>query len=53
MKKILLKFIKIYLIWTIIYLPITISYFYISNYSLKSGIIYFIRAFVFIGENYN
>lgn len=52
-KKILYKFLKIYIICMIVYLPITIIYYIKSDYSLLKSIIYFIRSFLFIGENYN
>lgn len=52
-KKLLIKFIKIYVICTIVYLPITIYYYRISGFPLLKSLAYFIRSFIFIGENFN
>lgn len=52
-KKVLLKFLKIYFICILVYLPITICYYIYSDYSFFKSVLYFIRSVLFIGENYN
>ncbi len=48
-----LKYIfKLYLLWTIIYLPISIYGAYISKASIGSFCLYSIRKFLFVGEGY-
>lgn len=47
------KIFKLYIIFTIIYLPITIYYFYDNNYSILGSLLVFIRNVLFIGENFN
>lgn len=52
-KYFLKKYIKIYIIWTIVYLPITIFGFINDGNSLLKSIVLFIRAFFIIGENFD
>lgn len=47
------KLIKLYLIWTCIYLPITIASFVIRDLDIITSILEFIRGVVFLGENQN
>lgn len=48
------KLLKCYVLFTIIYLPITIfGFIQIYKYSLIESLIKFIRNFLFVGENYN
>lgn len=49
-KKHLFKIIKLYLIWTIIYLPISIYFFANSDSSIKIIIIRFFKDFIFVGQ---
>lgn len=51
--KVLNKHIKLYLIWTIIYLPITIYGFMVRGESLFYSVFSFVRGFLFVGENQN
>lgn len=53
LKKQLFKIIKMYLIWTLIYLPLAIYHFISNGTSLKWSVWLYIRGFVFIGEQYN
>lgn len=53
-KKNLIKLIKLYVIFTIIYLPLTIYGFeQVYNMSVLKSLLSFFRNFIFIGENYN
>lgn len=52
-KKTLFKVIKIYIVFTLIYLPITIYGFVHSDVSILKSLLIFIRNFLLIGENYN
>ena len=52
-RKYLLKIIRMYLIWTVIYLPLAIYRFISSGTSIKKSILLYIRKFVFVGEQYN
>lgn len=52
-KKYLLKIIKMYLIWTAIYLPIAIYHFISTNEGLLDSFLLYIRGFIFMGEQYN
>lgn len=46
------KYVKLYLIWTIIYLPITIYDFIHNDRGIVVNILYFIRGFFLLGENF-
>ncbi len=46
------KFIKLYVIWNIIYLPISIYDYVINSYSIGKAILYYVRGFLFIGEHF-
>lgn len=52
-KKYLLKIIKMYLLWMLIYFPLTIYGYIQEDISLVRGILLYIRGFFFIGEHYN
>jgi surface polysaccharide O-acyltransferase-like enzyme len=52
-RKYLLKIIKLYLIWTLIYIPLTIYDYANNNHSLIFNVLLFIRGLLFIGEHYN
>lgn len=52
-KKLIKKTITLYLIFTIIYLPLTIYGFHIDGKTLIQSIFIFIRNLIFIGENYH
>jgi surface polysaccharide O-acyltransferase-like enzyme len=49
----LIKIIKLYSIWTLIYMPLTIYGYIINSGSLFRDILSFIRGTFFIGEHYN
>ena len=46
------KALKTYILWTIIYLPITIYGWKVYNFTIMEGIVNFIKNFIFRGENY-
>lgn len=52
-RKYLHKIVKMYVVWTVIYLPMAIYHFISSGTSLLKSVLYYIRGFVFIGEQYN
>ena len=52
-RKYLLKTVKMYVVWTIIYLPMAIYHFISSGTGLLKSVLYYIRGFIFIGEQYN
>ena len=47
------KLLKLYLIWTVIYSPLTIYYYYNNDASYLFDAADFIRGFLFVGEHYN
>ena len=49
-KKHLIKILKLYLIWTLLYLPISIYFFANSNDSIQTIIIRFFKDFIFVGQ---
>jgi surface polysaccharide O-acyltransferase-like enzyme len=49
----LIKIIKLYLIWTLIYMPLTVYDYVNNNRSFFWNILAFIRGLFFIGEHYN
>ena len=51
-RKWLKRILRLYIIWTIIYLPFTIYGFYHDGVSFFQSMIIFIRNFIMIGENY-
>lgn len=54
LKYYLVKYLKLYLIWTAVYLPITLYYYIvISDLSTGRKIIDFFRGLIFIGEHWN
>lgn len=48
----LIRFIKLYSIWYIIYLPLAISYFYANDYSVIKSILVSVRGYLLIGKNF-
>lgn len=52
-KKSLFKIIKLYVIWTVVYLPMAIYHFISSGTGILKSVLLYIRGFVFIGEQYN
>ncbi len=52
-KKYLLKMIKMYVVWTAVYLPMAIYHFISSGTDLPKSILLYLRGFVFVGEQYN
>ena len=52
-KKNIKKYIKIYISFSIIYLPFAIYFFIHNNYNIFYSILDYLRGFFIIGENYN
>lgn len=51
--KYIVKIIKLYLIWSIIYLPLAIIDYKAKSYSFIKGVIVYFKDFIFIGQHYN
>lgn len=51
-KKWIRKTFRLYLLWTIIYLPLTIYGFYLDGLSLCKSLAVFLRNVLFVGENF-
>ena len=49
----LIKNIKLYVIWSVIYAPLAVLFFYSSGYSLERAIVSYLRGFFLMGQNYN
>ena len=52
-KKYLLKIIKMYVVWTVVYLPIAVYHFVSSGTSALKAVLLYIRGFLFVGEQHN
>ncbi len=52
-EKYMVKIVKMYIIWTAIYLPMAIYYYIASGTKPIKAVLSYIRGFVFIGEQYN
>ena len=52
-RKYLLKIIKMYVVWTVVYLPMAIYRFVSSGIGILKSVLLYIRGFIFIGEQYN
>ena len=52
-KQYLFRIIKLYLLWTLIYLPLAVYYFISEGMGLVKSILLYIRGEVFVGEQYN
>ena len=52
-KKYLLKFIKMYVVWTVIYLPIALYHYLSAGRGVLKSVFLYIKGFVFVGEQYN
>lgn len=53
LRKHILKIVKLYVIWSIVYMPLAIYYFIHNNIPLMSAFYSYFRGFFLIGENYN
>ena len=53
LKKYLKKITFLYVIWTAIYLPVTIYHYVAEKFTCKESVIDFVKGFVFVGEHYN
>ena len=53
LKKHTVKILKMYLIWTAVYLPLTLWYFISTGTGIARSILIFIRGLVLVGEQYN
>lgn len=51
-RKYIKKIIRLYCVWTILYLPLSIYGFYAGNLPFGTSILLFLRNFLFVGENY-
>ena len=51
--KYLIKILRMYLIWTLIYFPLALYYFISENIPFAKACLQYIRGFIFIGEQYN
>lgn len=49
----LLKFVKMYVLWTIIYLPMAIYHYISSDKGILKSVLLYVKGFIFIGEQYN
>ena len=52
-KATLLRITKMYLIWSLIYLPLAVYGYYLEQYSFVKSVVYYIRGLLLIGEHYN
>lgn len=52
-RKYLQKIIKMYVVWTVVYLPIALYHFTSSGTGVLKSVLQYIRGFIFIGEQYN
>lgn len=52
-KKYLIKIINMYVVWTVVYLPLAIYHFISSGTGILESVLLYIRGFVFVGEQYN
>ena len=48
----IIKLLRLYCMWTLIYIPITIYDYINKGYSLIKSLLLFVRGFLFIGEHY-
>lgn len=53
LKKNIQKFLRLYLIFTIIYMPLTIYEYITLDSSILDCLYYFLRGLIFVGEHYN
>lgn len=47
------RIVKMYVLWTIIYLPMGIYHYIDEGYSVAGTVLYYVRGFLFVGEQYN
>lgn len=52
-RKYLLKIVKMYVVWTVVYLPMALYHFISSGKGALKSVLLYIRGFVFVGEQYN
>lgn len=52
-KKTLMRILKMYLVWSLIYFPLAVYGYRLSGSSVKDSIIDYIKGLVFVGEHYN
>ena len=52
-KKHLFKIIKMYLIWSVLYLPLAVIHFWSEGESFLRSVLLYLRGFFIVGENYN
>lgn len=48
----LFRFVQLYLIWNLIYLPISIYWYVINDMSFLKSLVFYIKDFLFLGEHY-
>ena len=47
------KYVKLYVILTAVYLPLTVYGYMCNNFSIRFSVLVFLKNFFFLGENYN
>ncbi len=47
------KTVRLYLIWSVVYLPITIIYYVSKQMSIKESLLQYLQGLVFVGEHFN
>lgn len=52
-KKYMKRIANMYVVWTVVYLPLAIYGFYLNHYSIIKSLIYYVRGFLVVGEQYN
>ena len=52
-KKSLIKFVKLYVIWSVVYFPLALAYYKLNGFTIKYAILDYIRGFFLVGEHYN
>src|SRR5574344_1943497 len=53
LKSSIIKYIKLYLIWSLVYFPLALIPYFTNDYSIFKSVALYIRGFVFLGENFN
>ena len=48
--RVLLKYLKMYVVWTLVYLPFAVLYYYRASYSVADAVLEYFNNFLFTGE---
>lgn len=51
-KKYILKLLKTYICWTVVYIPLTVFYYWSHGLSAAAALLQFVQRFVLVGENF-